>query len=132
RMSEDHKNEGGFKIVDRRSFDASGNPRAADEKAEAVRRQEPPPAAAKQPRPEPPPRETTQPSESAEPAESDDAQAYHVGEAADALGPLDFPQFILSVAQLAFTFLGDLPNAQTGRRERNLGAAKQQIELLVL
>src|SRR5438105_15748134 len=104
-MSEDHKNEGGFKIVDRRSFDASGNPRPADE-PETARRPEPPPAAPKQARPEPPPLETAQPPE----LPPEDAQAYHLGEAADALGPIDFPQFILSLAQLAFTFLGDLPN----------------------
>lgn len=97
--------EGGFKVVDRRHFQPDGTPR----------QDEPPP-------------EPREPAAQAQgPATG---SAYHVGEAADAFGPLDFPQFILSLAQLAFSFLGDLPNPQTGRRERNVAAAKQQIDLL--
>lgn len=110
------KEEGGFKVVDRRSFDAQGNPREE--------------AAAKQPA------EKAAGEPGAGPAGAPGGQqgpsAYHVGESAENLGPIDFSQFVLSIAQLAFVFIGDLPSPQTGRRERNVGAARQQIDLLVL
>jgi hypothetical protein len=126
-VSEDRKEEGrGFKIVDRRHLDANGNPRD--------------PAAAEQPDPAKEtggkrPQGKAAPSGSAPgasaPRDEAEPSAYHLGEAPDA-GALDFPQFILSLAQLAFAFLGDLPNPQTGRRERNVAAARQQIDLLGL
>jgi hypothetical protein len=111
-----------FKVVDRRSFDAEGNLRAEEalKKDAGASAQGPPP-----PEPAGPPEEMAA-------SDSPEATAYHVGESADAFGPLDFSQFILSLAQLAFAFLGDLPSPQTGRRERNIGAAKQQIDLLGL
>ena len=112
--------EHGFKVVDKRLFDADGKPReeAAGPESAGPTATAPPPGTGERP---PPPA----------PAEKAGA-AYYVGEAADEFGPLDFPQFILSISQLAFMFLGDLPNPQHGRRERNVVAAKQQIDLIEL
>lgn len=118
--------ERGFKVVDKRLFDADGKPReepAGPDRAGAASPSSLPGAGDGPPTPPPP--ETDRPT-------SEAGAAYYVGEATDAFGPLDFPQFILSVAQLAFMFLGDLPNPQHGRRERNVVAAKQQIDLVEL
>ena len=58
------------------------------------------------------------------------AQAQYHGESPDAGAAIDFPQFVLATARLAAMFLGDIPSPQSGRPELNLGAAKQQIDLL--
>ena len=115
--------ERGFKVVDRRLFDADGKPREEAAGSDKGRAGLPPESGQSPPSPG---------SLGAGPTGSETQTAYHVGESADAFGPIDFPQFILSIAQLAFMFLGDLPNPQHGRRERNVVAAKQQIDLIEL
>jgi hypothetical protein len=113
----------GFKIVDRRSFDAQGNPREGEGAAEGEPQARPA---------EPVAREAPPPRPSAASGAGPGPSGYYVGESTEEMGPLDFPQFILSVAQLGFAFLGDIPSPQSGRRERNVAAARQQIDLLVL
>jgi hypothetical protein len=129
-MSEDRKEEGrGFKVVDRRYLDAEGNPRdpeAAEQPAEPAKEPD-----RKRPGAQGGPAPGGAAPGGSEPRDEAEPSAYYLGEAPDA-GALDFPQFILSLAQLAFAFLGDLPNPQTGRRERNVAAAQQQIDLLGL
>jgi Domain of unknown function (DUF1844) len=48
----------------------------------------------------------------------------------EALPPIDFPTFILSLATSAQVHLGAIPNPATGKEERNLSIAKETIDLL--
>jgi len=46
--------------------------------------------------------------------------------------PIAFNTFVLGLASTAFIHLGVAPNPETGRSERNLGLARQSLELLSL
>ena len=46
------------------------------------------------------------------------------------LPEMDFGTFVLSLASSALMHLGELPNAETGHRERNLPLARQTIDIL--
>lgn len=46
--------------------------------------------------------------------------------------PIAFDTFVLGLASTAFIHLGVAPNPETGRSERNLGLARQSLELLSL
>jgi len=60
-------------------------------------------------------------------AVSDQAKTH---EAEDALPIVDFPTFILSLSHSALMHLGEAPNPETGRIERNLALARQTIDLI--
>lgn len=53
-------------------------------------------------------------------------------EGGTSLPPIDFPTFILSLATSAQVHLGAVPNPTTGKDERNLGLAKETIDLLAI
>ncbi|HTE54362.1 MAG TPA: DUF1844 domain-containing protein [Kofleriaceae bacterium] len=60
-----------------------------------------------------------------EPAEDDE-------EAPQALPPLDFSTFVLSLASTAMVHLGQLPGPGDDTPERDLPAAKQAIDMLTM
>ena len=49
---------------------------------------------------------------------------------ADNEPPITFPTFLISLASSAVFHLGEAPNPETGKVERNLALAKQTIDLL--
>jgi hypothetical protein len=53
-------------------------------------------------------------------------------EAPQALPPLDFSTFILSLASTAMVHLGQLPGPETDGVKRDLPAAKQAIDMLTM
>ena len=61
----------------------------------------------------------------APPAESDE-------EAPQALPPLDFSTFVLSLASTAMVHLGQLPGPESEGVKRDLPAAKQAIDMLTM
>ena len=131
----DNGDGSGFKVKDRRMFNPDGSPRTDLPGAvpEAVATAEPTPLIGhvppKQAREVPGPQA---PTERVEPArtEEDPRAARHQGSAPGEPGEIDFSQFVMSMAQIAAAYLGDIPNPQTGRPTLNLAAAKQQIDLL--
>jgi hypothetical protein len=54
------------------------------------------------------------------------------GEAPQALPPLDFSTFILSLASTAMVHLGQLPGPESEGVKRDLPAAKQAIDMLTM
>jgi hypothetical protein len=105
-MSDDEKrHEEEIKVTDKRRFTAEGTVRPEGEAEHG-----PSPEACGEP-----------PSEAWSPGAAG-------GE--DALPPIDFPTFILSLATSAQVHLGVLPNPSTGKEERHLTLAKETIDLL--
>ncbi len=45
---------------------------------------------------------------------------------------LNFSTFVLSLASSAFYHLGDIPDPMTGKKEENLPAVKQTIDILIM
>jgi hypothetical protein len=50
----------------------------------------------------------------------------------EALAPIDFATFLLSLSHSALTHLGDAPHPEDGKIQQNLPLAKQTIDLLGL
>ena len=101
---EDSEEKGkGFKVQDRRRFDAEGEARADAESQEA-----PAPTAqtASEPPPPPPPPE---PHEHLE---------------------MSFSTFLVGLSTEALAALGEMPDPVTGQRRRDLGAARQFIDII--
>ena len=48
----------------------------------------------------------------------------------DASSQVDFPTFIMSLSSSAFYHLGDMPDPTTGKKELNLPAVQQTIDML--
>jgi hypothetical protein len=48
----------------------------------------------------------------------------------DDAGEVNFASFVISLGSQAFMHLGELPNPMTQKREKDLAAAKQMIDLL--
>lgn len=107
---EDDENQG-FKVRDRRRFDAEGKTRESAPEAETQGASQ-----ASEPSPEP---ESSKPAPEAPPA----------GGPGESL-PADFPTLILSLAASAQAGLGIAPNPVTGKAEKNLLQAKHAIDLL--
>lgn len=116
---EKDEEQGGVKFVDRRRFTEEGDDREAD-KAEPVvnsspaddaapTEPEPAPATARAPRSETTSDEATQP-----------------------LEPIDFTAFIQSLAQQTLMHMGVMAHPETGKAERDLGLARQSIDILAM
>ena len=99
-MADDKEERRGFQVRDRRRFSDSGEARA--DVAEETPAPAPQPAAA----------------ESAAPR----------GASADE--PVTFSTFVLGLSTQALLHLGEIPNPMTHALERDLGAAKQVIDIL--
>jgi hypothetical protein len=101
-MDEDDKEERrGFRVTDRRRFAETGEPRA-DTPPEPER---PAPPAAEAPHAATSPREETP-------------------------EPVNFSTFVLGLSTQALYHLGEIPDPLTEQVERDLGAAKQVIDIL--
>jgi hypothetical protein len=61
-----------------------------------------------------------------------DEREHQNEEGRGSLPPIDFPTFVLSLATSAQVHLGAVPNPTTGKEERNLGMAKETIDLLAI
>jgi uncharacterized protein DUF1844 len=109
----------GFQVVDRRRFDEKGETR---EEGLADSPEEARPEARTEAR-------TDVPTEARDPkAASPHGEA---GAAAPSRSePIDFATFLLSLSSSAFYYLGDVPHPGSGRVERDIGLAKQTIDLL--
>jgi hypothetical protein len=106
---EEEKKEPGFVVRDKRHFDDEGNVRP--EESPAFSHEEPDePAAKESPRPEPDLNDQ-------KPPEGDYPE-------------VDFIGFILSLSTTAMYHFGDIPDPYTQKREKNLAAAKQTIDIL--
>jgi hypothetical protein len=108
---EDIENQG-FKVNDRRRFDAEGQPRREEGSREI------PPGAGE-----------PGPSRSGEAKGGGDEWGHTAGEEAQEL-PADFSTLLLSLASSAQMGLGLVPHPATGRPEKNLLQAKHAIDLL--
>ncbi|MBI4237119.1 MAG: DUF1844 domain-containing protein [Deltaproteobacteria bacterium] len=109
-MNHDEK-DAGLKVVDRRAFDESGAPRTVEETvAEAA------------PVPPPPPQTPA--------AETSAPKTETGGAPRGSLQQLSFGHFCLSLAGSTQVALGLIPNPQTNLTTKDLGAARQTIDLL--
>ena len=102
-MEESEEKGKGFKVQDRRRFDAEGEARSDAEAQE-------PPTAAAQAAPEPPPPPL--------PPGPDE----HV--------EMSFSTFLVGLSTEALAALGEMPDPVTGQRRRDLGAARQFIDII--
>lgn len=103
----------GFKVTDRRLFDERGELRE-----EAVRPE--PQAPPESTRPQPPPAQS-------EPAKRPETPSDFQSGSDDGV---DFASFLMSLATSAMVALGEIPDPETGRMYRHLGAARETIEVL--
>jgi hypothetical protein len=108
-MDEDREERRGFRVTDRRRFSESGDTR---------------PEAAAEPRA----------AEEARGAAPDPASAAPEAVAApptpDSDEPVTFSTFVLGLSTQALLHLGEIPSPMSGKLERDLGAAKQVIDIL--
>ncbi len=122
-MAED--NQGSFKVTDRRLFNADGTLR------EDALIEEPAPAAAQAPEPQP----------IVSPA-SAQSQRQFAAATAPELQPEDeedaepertlFNEFLMGIASSAFIYLGMVEHPATGRRQVDMMAAKESIDMLLM
>lgn len=105
----EEKEEKGFVIRDKRHFDEEGNIRP--EESTAPPSEEPAEASLK---------EETQPAPGTR-KEKPEEEAYP---------QVDFIGFIISLSTTAMYHFGDIPDPYTQKREKNLAAAKQTIDIL--
>ena len=91
-----------FKVTDRRGFDENGTPKP--DAGEPVKAEQPPEAAAS------------------------GAQ----GRSGDARPPIDFPSYILSCYMQALVLLGETPNPNTNKKEEDVEAARNVIDILTM
>jgi len=105
-VTEEEQEKEGFRVQDRRSFTEKGERRPGSEETrpERSRETEKPPPRESRPRQAPP-----QP----EPVEE-----------------IDFVTFLLSLGSQVLFHLGEIPDPVSRKREKNLAAAKQTIDLL--
>jgi len=118
-MAEDGEKDLGFKIEDKRRFDASGNARdSAEEEGE------------REPRPE-----ATEPQDGSTGGgeEFSGAETETPGDEAhrrEQAGELTFSSFVVGLASQAFMFLGLAPDPPSGAVHQDLGQAKAMIDIL--
>ena len=103
----------GFKVIDRRLFDKGGQLRQ-----EAVR---PAPQSA----PQSPPQQPA-PADIEPPRRPDVPADFQSGPGQG----LEFSSFLMSLATSALVALGEVPDPETGRMYKHLGAARETIEVL--
>lgn len=119
-MSEEEKKGSGFQVKDRRRFTEQGEHRAADGTSPgAAKASEPPPADGR-------PQERST-------GEQEKERAERGARRRDPSAPLpdiDFPTFVLSLSSSVVIHLGLAPDPVSGERVRDLGLAKQTIDIL--
>jgi hypothetical protein len=115
------ENQAGFKVTDRRLFNSDGTLRE-DAPVE-------PPSSS-------PVIVETQPAVHSHPAFSvpDEAAPHDFSEAADPGMPEQtmFTEFLMGMASSAFVYLGLVEHPATGKRQIDLGAAKESIDMLMM
>ena len=67
-------------------------------------------------------------SQKKEPAAKEEPPSEAAGQAFE----LNFSTFVLSLTSSAFYHLGDIPDPTTGKKEENLPAVKQTIDILIM
>lgn len=119
-MSEENKEESGFKVTDKRHFTPDGEiiPGGAEETPSREEAPPPPPPQAEPEKAPPPPPPEGSPAAEAEP-----------GPGAPP-GPLDFTHLLMSLAGTAYHALGIADPASGEKGVVNLPAASQMIDLL--
>lgn len=130
-MDEETK-ERGFKIHDKRRFDASGQPRETDAEQEEAA-----PAESASAAPEPPPaRARREPGKGPSSQQRPDGGEQGGEGATAAAGPghsrgeLTFSSFVVGLATQAFTFLGAAPDPASGLMRQDLAQAAAMIQIL--
>ena len=115
------ENQAGFKVTDRRLFNSDGSLRddaLIEQKAETPAPIEPQPAFNPPPAPSAPETAATQ------------------GFTEDELNAMPeqtmFTEFLMGIASSAFVYLGLVAHPATGKRQVDLGAAKESIDMLTM
>ena len=125
----DDEQDLGFRIRDRRRFDATGNPRdeqeESDERDEAAQTSTAP---TRETRADVSERELSP--DAQEPQRREQERAMHRQGGAERRGELTFSSFIVGLASQAFMFLGLAPDPNSGVVHRDLGQAKAMIDVL--
>jgi hypothetical protein len=104
-MEESEDKDKGFKVQDRRRFSAEGEARSGEPEQSAAAPEAPPP----------PPRHE-------DAAAKPSAQAPHV--------EISFSMFLISLSTQALAALGEMADPVTGKKDRDLDAAQQLIDIL--
>ncbi|MDX2033379.1 MAG: DUF1844 domain-containing protein [Blastocatellia bacterium] len=126
------ENESGFKVTDRRLFNADGSLRDDAPQEEPAAAEEPPAAVGA-----PPPTFTV--SQGAAPAAFAPAEApMEMEMEMEEADPNEMPEqtmfteFLMGIASSAFIYLGLVEHPATGRRQVDLRAAKEAIDMLLM
>ncbi|MGH9842349.1 MAG: DUF1844 domain-containing protein [Blastocatellia bacterium] len=112
------ENQSGFKVTDRRLFNADGSVRE-DALIEESSKPEPLPPQFTQPGPEPQP----MPHDGPDDFEGDPNAAHE---------QTMFTEFLMGIASSAFIYLGLVEHPATGRRQIDLPSAKESIDMLAM
>lgn len=135
-MSEKTPESSGFRVVDKRRFDESGETRegASEEKEASFERpgaREPVrSAAAETKRPAAPSQSNVAPETSSHRAPSRDTR--HSAPHAEGQPTVDFSSLIMSLATQALVMMGEIPTEEGGRPMRNLEGAQQTIDIIAM
>jgi Domain of unknown function (DUF1844) len=123
------ENQGSFKVTDRRLFNADGTLREDALIEEAPAAQTPEPQSTSNSSPSPGPAQSQRPFAAAtapelqpEPPEQEDAEPERTM----------FNEFLMGIASSAFIYLGLVEHPATGRRQVDMTAAKESIDMLVM
>jgi hypothetical protein len=119
------ENQSNFKVTDRRLFNADGTLRedVLIEEAPPAQTPEPQPALSSGPAPSQQPFATATATElQPEPPEPEDAEPERTM----------FNEFLMGIASSAFIYLGLVEHPATGRRQVDMTAAKESIDMLVM
>ncbi|MEJ2109403.1 MAG: DUF1844 domain-containing protein [Acidobacteriota bacterium] len=106
-MTKDQKEQEGFKITDKRSFQEDGEERNPDVAAEEDQKSPDPPSSEQSKRKE----NASNPDEQQRP-------------------PIDFPSYLLSYYTQGMVLLGEVPNPYTNKKEEDMEAARHTIDIL--
>ena len=128
-MDEENK-ESGFKVVDRRRFNESGDAKETDSAADAATSAaHAAPSSAAQ---------VTKPAAAAARPEPQVATKANVdrqskkGPAEEGEWSVDFSSFVVSLATQALMMIGEIPNPESGLLATNFEAARQTIDILAM
>ena len=121
-MSDEEKQDKGFRVSDRRRFSVSdkGEVREEEKAAEGEKKPKPEEAA---------PGEKTEAAgkQKTEPERSPEAEKH---EEPTALPEINFATFVVSLSSSALIHLGIVPDPMTGEKKKDLAIAKQTIDML--
>lgn len=114
-MAEGKKDEGGFKVTDKRIFTSDGSVRD-DAKLDKS-----------------PPTDSKSKKEPRVDREAENRQASpDTSTEQNEAGSMDFGSFLLSLATTTLVHLGDVPDPSGAKPEPNLPAAKQMVDILTM